>query len=85
MGDLSSWRESFAADSLGDRTQSVSLVMTAVLLIANRELRPLDQISAGCGPVVEGPSWLSTIRYRGRYVAKCVGKSHLIQRGGGGM
>jgi len=42
MGDVSSWRESFAAGSLGDRTQSVSPVRTPVLLTARRDLQPLD-------------------------------------------
>jgi len=61
MGDVCSWRESFAAGSLDDRTQSVSPVRTPVLLTARRDVRPLDHhLSADCGPVVEGPSWLYT-------------------------
>jgi len=40
MGNVSSWRESFAAGSLGDRTQSISPARTPVLMTARRDLRP---------------------------------------------
>jgi len=87
MGDVRSWRESFAAGSLSDRTQSVSPVRTPVCCDPGGTFDHWTTISADGGLVVVGPSDCLRAAQSGnesslRRSSRCYGELPLNVRGG---